>query len=111
MDALIAPREGLGFVEQYPDVHRLQAWDHLDGVMISEYGVGRPLDQGSQFCDTLHRRLNRSVSLAPIVAGQHAGIKTQRAYDLDQVPHGPLAEVHMQIADVKDGELVKCRRQ
>ena len=111
MDSLIAAREGLAFVEQYPYVHGLQARDHLDGVMIAEHGVSRLLYLCSQFFNALQSRLKRSVSLSPVIAGQHADIKTQGADDLEQMPHGPLAQVHMQIADVKDSELVKCRRQ
>src|SRR5665213_390474 len=111
MDSLITARERLAFVEQYPYVHGLQARDHLDGIMISEHGVSRLLYLCPQFFNALQSRLKRSVSLSPVIAGQHADITTQGADDLKQISHGPLTQVHMQIADVKDGEFVKCQRQ
>jgi len=79
--------------------------------MIAEHGVSRRCYLCSQFLNALHSRLKRTVSLSPVVAGEHADIKTEGADDLEQMPHGPLTQVHMQIADLKDGELVKCRRQ
>ena len=92
MDSLIAAREGLAFVEQYPYVHGLQARDHLDGSHdCRARRKSASLSLLRNFSTPSMSRLKRSVSLTPVIAGQHADIKTQGADDLEQMPHGPLA--------------------
>lgn len=79
--------------------------------MIAEHRVDRRRHARAQRCNAFHGLFDRAIGLPAIVTGQHADVVSQAADDLEQMPHGALAEVDMQIADVKDGEPVKCRRQ
>src|SRR5258708_26607731 len=65
----------------------------------------------SHSCDAIQGCLERPKSLAAIVAGQNTYVVSQVTDQLRQVPHGALIQVHMHVAYVQYGEILKRRRQ
>ena len=77
--------------------------------MVAKHSVNRPFQSGPQFVDDFQTFLEWTICPAAIVAGQDADVILKSFDHADQIPHGANTYVSMQIADVKNSEIVKCR--
>ena len=77
--------------------------------MVAQHSVNRPFQSGLQFVDDFQTPLEWTICPAAKVAGQDANVILKSFDHADQIPHGANTYVSMQIADVKDSEIVKCR--
>jgi hypothetical protein len=64
---------------------------------------------GLQFVDDFKTFIEWTICPAAVVAGQDADVIAKSFDHANQIPHGANTYVSVQIADVKDSEIIKCR--
>ena len=98
-------------VEKHADAHGFHRGGHTDAVVVTKHPVYRPFQLGPQFVDNFETFFEWTICPAAIVAGQDANVVLKASDHANQMPHRAQAYVRVQIAGVKDGEIVKCRRK
>src|SRR6202158_2435731 len=111
MDPLVATRDHLALIEQYPYSHGFQAGHHLNGIVVAEPPVNRPPQLTSHASDAVQGGLEGSKGLGAIVAGQNTEVVTHLTDEFAQSLHRDLVHFDVHIADVQDGEAIEKRRQ
>src|SRR3954452_4368196 len=101
-----AARDWFVFVEQHSDAHRFHCWHHFEAVVIAEYAVERYRQQSPQLAQALQRFLERSGSVATIVARQHTNVVLQRPYNIGKPPYYAFADVGVQITQMQNCEII-----
>src|SRR5665213_1190249 len=111
IDPLIAANDSFGLIEQHLYSHSFKLGKHLDRVVIAEHTVNRVAEMSPHARHTVQGCLERSESLATIVAGHDAQVVAQTSDEFDETPHRALVHIHVHVADVKYGDAVKQWRQ
>jgi hypothetical protein len=111
VDRFTVARNGLALVEQHPDSHFFESGNHANGIVVSQHAIDAAVEAGANPRQAFERGIEWPISRTAIVAGQDAHVIGHTGKKLSQSPHRAFAHLHMQIADMEQGQTVESARQ
>lgn len=99
------------FVEQHADAQRLDVGHHADGIVVAQNGMDRAAQMRPHLSQRLDGGLMGTMGFGPEVAGYDAGVVAHLFQALDQCGGVATVHVQVQVAEMKQGEVVQGVRQ
>ena len=107
MDALIAARDQLGFIEQHPYCHRFHSRNHADRIVVAQHAINRFPEMGAHPRQALKSLIEWTECFSPEIPGQNANVVFYFAETLYQALHRTWVHVRVHVADMQYGESIK----
>jgi hypothetical protein len=98
-------------VQQHPDAHLLERRHHANRIVLAEYAEDGSFKALMEARHAGKRIRIGSKCLRPLVSGQHADVVAGAAHEFGHASHRRFAHLHMEIADLQNGEALSDRRR